>query len=134
MHENSTPKSRRNKAAGNHTYNTHSLQSTMYITLEIKNTFTDCYYHSQVTGTLRTKNVHQTPYQPLCTVCQQTVSLSTSTSTGQIHCTNFGKTTTFNFQPYLQCVIQIEDNILDCYLHRKLLDENFPELTRIHFN
>ncbi|XP_059065484.1 uncharacterized protein LOC131053841 [Cryptomeria japonica] len=87
----------------------------------------------QVAGTLKTKNVYLPPYQPLCNLCHSIVSVAHLSANNTAHCTTCTSTTTFAYQHYLQCTIETEDGTINCNLHTKLLQQNFPELTKITF-
>ncbi|XP_059072841.1 uncharacterized protein LOC131873684 isoform X1 [Cryptomeria japonica] len=87
----------------------------------------------QVAGTLKTKNVYLPPYQPLCNLCHSIVSAAHMSANNTAHCTTCASTTTFAYQHYLQCTIETEDGTINCNLHTKLLQQNFPELTKITF-
>ncbi|GLJ33066.1 hypothetical protein SUGI_0665490 [Cryptomeria japonica] len=87
----------------------------------------------QVAGTLKTKNVYLPPYQPLCNLCHSIVSGAHLSANNIAHYTTCTSTTTFAYQHYLQCTIETEDGTINYNLHTKLLQQNFPELTKITF-
>ena len=50
-----------------------------------------------------------------------------------MHCIACEKVTSFAYNHSLQCVIQNEDDIVDCTMHGEILHQHLPELKKIPF-
>lgn len=87
----------------------------------------------QVTGTLKPKNVHVPPYQPVCMACEQRVFLTHTTDNDVVQCATCATTTKFQYKQFLQCTIHTTNGDLNCYLHKQLLENNFPQLAAIPY-
>ena len=90
-------------------------------------------FQQKVIGILRAKNVHLSPYQAICNICQQTVSPTHAMNKNNSHYTKCGQTTMFTYKPYLQCILETKDKLLECNLCGTLLQQCFPELAAIPF-
>ncbi|XP_059069913.1 uncharacterized protein LOC131041407 isoform X1 [Cryptomeria japonica] len=124
----------------NGAHETHLLKSTLSTFVDELND--DCSKASlqnlassniQVTGTLKTKNAHLPPYQPLCSIYHHIVRLLPTATDNSTQCLTCATSTPFTYEPYLQCTIETVTSTIDCNLHTTLLQEIFPQLAKIPF-